>query len=278
MGADPTSLAFQGGKLGTEIAGTMGVGGAAANVAARSPTLAAKAPALIDAIRTAGMTAGGKTGAAGLATRAAGGAITGGAAAGLVNPEDAGMGAMIGGVAPGVVQAAGKVGQAVGNVVRGPQQTPELQAAIKVARDAGYVIPPTQAKPTLSNRVLEGFSGKITTAQNASAKNQAITNKLAAEAVGLPADAKITPDVLKSVRDAAGQAYDAIGQAGTVTPGSGYSAALDAIEAPFKKAAQGFPNAKPSPVLQLVESLRAPTFDASSAVAKIKELIPHGQY
>lgn len=270
MGAEPESLAFKGGKLGAEIAGTMGVGGALAGAAPAS--LAAKAPALVEAVKTAGMSAAGKTGAAGLATRMAGGALTGGAAAGLVNPEDAGTGAAIGAALPPALQAAGKVGQAVGRVIKGPEQTPELRAAVQAARDAGYVIPPTQAKPTLGNRMLEGFAGKLTTAQNASSKNQAVTNNLAAKAIGLPADTKITPDVIKSVRDVAGQAYEAIGQSGTVTPGASYASALNAIEAPFKKAAQGFPNAKPSPVLQLVESLRSPTFDAASAVAKIKEL------
>lgn len=270
MGADPESLAFKGGKLGAEIAGTMGVGGALAGAVPAS--IASKAPALVQAVKTAGMSAGGKTGAAGLATRMAGGALTGGAAAGLVNPEDAGTGAMIGAALPPALQVAGKAGQAVGRVLKGPQQTPELKAAVQAARQAGYVIPPTQAKPTLGNRVLEGFAGKLTTAQNASAKNQAVTNNLAAKAIGLPADTKITPDVIKSVRDVAGQAYEAIGQSGTVTPGASYASALNAIEAPFKKAAQGFPNAKPSPVLQLVESLRSPTFDAASAVAKIKEL------
>lgn len=270
MGADPESLAFKGGKLGAEIAGTMGVGGALAGAVPAS--IASKAPALVQAVKTAGMSAGGKTGAAGLATRMAGGALTGGAAAGLVNPEDAGTGAMIGAALPPALQVAGKAGQAVGRVLKGPQQTPELKAAVQAARQAGYVIPPTQAKPTLGNRMLEGFAGKLTTAQNASAKNQAVTNNLAAKAIGLPADTKITPDVIKSVRDVAGQAYEAIGQSGTVTPGASYASALNAIEAPFKKAAQGFPNAKPSPVLQLVESLRSPTFDAASAVAKIKEL------
>lgn len=272
MGANPDSLAFKTGKLGAEVAGTMGAGGAVSKALSAIPGVAARAPAALDAIRTAGFSAGGKTGAAGLATRMVGGGVAGGSSAGLVNPDDAAAGVMIGAALPPALQLAGKGGQAVGRVLRGPEQTPELKAAVEQARALGYVIPPTQAKPTLANRVIEGFSGKITTAQNASAKNQAVTNRVAAQAIGLPADTKLTPDTLKSIRDAAGQAYDAIGQAGTVTPGKAYATALDAIEAPFKQAAQGFPGAKPSPVIDLVESLRSPQFDASSAIAKIKEL------
>jgi hypothetical protein len=122
------------------------------------------------------------------------------------------------------------------------------------------------------NRTMEGIAGKITTAQNASARNQPVTNRLAATALGLPADTVLDPVVIKQVKDSAGAAYDALGQAGQITPGSAYTQALDSIAAPFKRAAQGFPGAKPSPVIDLVESLKSPTFDAADAVAMVKQL------
>jgi len=270
MGFDTESGAFAAGKLGGEIAGTLGTGGAIANVAGRA--LPASAAPVVEAIRTAGMSAGGVPGVAGLGVRTLGGGITGAASAGLVDPQSAGTGAIIGAATPGVVQLAGRAGQTAGNFIRGGTQTPEMAAAVNAARAQGYVIPPTQAKPSLANRILEGSSGKITMAQNASAKNQAVTNRIAAEALGLPTDTPITVDSLTNLRRAAGQAYDAIGQAGAITPGAGYSQALDKIAAPYLTAAQGFPGAKVSPVVDLVESLRSPTFDAASAVAKIKEL------
>lgn len=269
LGAEPDSLLYKGGKLTGEIAGTLGAGGAAANVLSRvAPRAAAAAPGLVEALRTSGMTAG----AGGMGTRMAGGAITGGLSAGLVNPEDAGTGAMMGGALPVVAKGAGMVGEKIGNTIRGPAQSADMAAAIQAARSQGYVIPPTQANPTLGNRLLEGMAGKLTTAQNASAANQGVTNRLAAEALGLPGDTKLTADVLKSVRDSAGQAYQAVGNAGTITPGAKYMQALDDIAAPHVKAMQGFPNAKASPVLDLVDSLKSPSFDAGSAVAKIKEL------
>lgn len=272
LGADTTSISFKGGKLAGEVAGTAGTGGLIANGLRAIPGVAAAAPGFVNAVRTAGMSAGPSTGVANLATRAAGGALTGGASAGLVNPEDAGAGAIIGGALPGVAQVAGKVGQKIGAVIRGPEQSPELAAAVTKARDAGYVLPPSQANPSLMNRALEGFAGKVSTAQNASAKNQTVTNKLAAETLGLAPDVKITPDVLKSVRDQAGQAYDVVSNAGTITPTQTYADALDKIAAPYVKASQGFPNAKASPVIDLVESLRSPSFDSGAAIAKIKEL------
>jgi hypothetical protein len=218
------------------------------------------------------MTAGGATGINGLALRAAGGAISGASQAGLVNPEDAGAGALIGGLAPGAIQLVGKGANLLGKVLTGPAQTPEMQAAVQAARDAGYVIPPTQAKPTLLNRVLEGVSGKLTTAQNASAKNADVTNGLAAKALGLSEDTPITVDSLQSLRKDAGRSYSAISGSGTIKPGQAYFDALDKIAEPHAVSAAGFPDAAPSPVLKMVESLKSPEFDASAAVAKIKEL------
>lgn len=282
LGAEPDSILYKGGKLAGEIAGTAGAGGAVANVIGKAlPAAATAAPRVaqaLEAIKTGGFslgtpaatTLGGK--AADLAIRTAGGAISGGASAGLVDPEQAKGGAIVGGILPGAAQAAGMVANKLGGIIRGPEQSADAISAIKAARDAGYVIPPTQAKPTLTNRLLEGFSGKITTAQNASARNQGVTNALANKALGLADDVKLTPEVLDDVRKAAGQAYDAIGQTGTITPAAGYTQALDKIAAPFLKTAQGFPNAKPSPVIDLVDSLKSPSFDAASAVEKIKQL------
>ena len=113
----------------------------------------------------------------------------------------------------GLGRLVGKTAQAV----RGPAQTPELAAGIQAARDAGYVIPPTQANPTLGNRLLEGLAGKITTAQNASARNQGVTNSLAAKALNLAPDTPLTPDVLKTVRQQASQAYEGVRSLGAVT-------------------------------------------------------------
>lgn len=140
--ASPDSNAFKVGELGTEIAGTSGVGGALAKV----PGVARYMPKLSEALRTGGFklgtpaatTLGGK--AADMATRVAGGAITGGASAGLVNPENAGTGAVIGGAMPPAVMAAGKAGSAVKNAVVG-KVSPEVVALYNRAKALGIEIP-----------------------------------------------------------------------------------------------------------------------------------------
>lgn len=207
MGADTSSPAYKVGKVGAEVAGTAGVGPALAATLKAAPVVAAVAPNLIRAIESGGMSAGTATGATNALTRVAGGAVTGGASAGLVDPSTAGSGALVGGALPAAAKVVGTAGNALGNLVRGPAQTPEAAAAIQAARDAGYVIPPTQANPTLANRLLEGLAGKITTAQNASARNASVTNDLVGADIGLPAGTTITPEVLEGLRKKAGEAY-----------------------------------------------------------------------
>lgn len=102
-GADPNSLEFKGSKLVAEVLGTAGAGGAAANVVTRvAPRVAAAALGLIQALRTGGMSANG----ANMGVRAAGGALNGALTAGLVNPDDAMTGAVLGGALPVAVKGA----------------------------------------------------------------------------------------------------------------------------------------------------------------------------
>lgn len=101
--------------------------------------------------------------------------------------------------------------QKLAGVLRGPEQSSQMAGAVEKARQAGYVIPPTQARESIVNRLLEGTAGKVSTAQNASAKNQEVTHKLVTKALGVSEGETITPELLKGIRQEAGQAYDAIG-------------------------------------------------------------------
>lgn len=218
MGANTDSTAFAVGKIGGEIAGTAGAGGAIGNTLARVPGAAVAMPGAINALRTGGMTTGQAVAPGAInalrdvGTRAVGGAVAGGASAGLVDPEQAAMGAAVGGALPVVLKGAGMAGNALGRAFRGPEVPQNVLQGAQAAREAGLVIPPTQVKPSLPNRLLEGFSGKITTAQNASAKNQPVINDLIATELGLPAGQQVTPQALNAVREEAGKAYQALAQ------------------------------------------------------------------
>ena len=209
MGVDTESLPFGAGKLLAEIAGTSGIGGVVGNALEKVPFIASKAPALIDAIKTYGMSANGAQGLGGVAARMGGGAITGGLSAGAVDPEDAGTGAMIGGAFPAATMLAGKAGDITGRVFgsRTPQANPRTLQTAKESMDAGYVIPPNMIKPTCKNSVVESISGKQATQQFASTENTKITEKLTRKALGIADDVPLTQGTMENLRKTAGKAY-----------------------------------------------------------------------
>lgn len=216
MGAQPDSFLYKAGKLGAEVAGTMGTGGLAANALTKvAPSAAAAAPGLIEALRTGGMSANGATGIGGMATRMAGGAITGGLSAGLVDPAEAKMGALIGGVAPVVVKGAGMIGekisersnQRLADALRDFERSAPRNQTIEESIKAGYVIPPATVDPSYKNRLLESISGKQATQQLASARNSKVTDDLVRQSLGLADNAPLTQGALEDLRRTAGGAY-----------------------------------------------------------------------
>jgi hypothetical protein len=145
--ADPNSLGFQSGDVFAQIAGTSGVGGLLAKGVNAVPALANAVPRLATALQSGGMALGGTpattiAGKAGeMALRTGAGAVTGGAMTGLVNPEEAGTGAMIGGGLPIATKAAGAVGKGIrsaGEHILGAM-TGTGSEAVKGAFKAGQV-------------------------------------------------------------------------------------------------------------------------------------------
>lgn len=213
VGAQPDSIFYKGGKLGGEVAGTAGIGGVAANglrAAARvSPALLPYMTPLAAAVETGGFRTGGLSGIPNVLTRVAGGAINGGLTAGAVNPEDAALGAAIGGAMPATTQLLGAAGDAAGKVFQKNTPTPN-QRTIDTAREAiaaGYVVPPNMVEPGFKNQVIESISGKQATEQVASNKNTAITEGVVRDALGIAPDVQLTQSTLEGLRKTAGKAY-----------------------------------------------------------------------
>lgn len=127
VGSDPDSLLYKAGKLGGEVAGTAGVG----TVLANGARAAGAAPELVASLATGGMRTGGAgSRLADIATRTAGGAATGAASTAIINPEDAGIGAIVGGTLPGAVKLAGASGNALSGLI-GDSAAKLMQSAIK---------------------------------------------------------------------------------------------------------------------------------------------------
>lgn len=242
------------------------VGGKVGNVLGQA-SLAAPAMLAPGANTYLGATAlGGLTGAAftegGVDERAKG--ALGGALGGIAGK---GLGDLIGWGAPKLAEklVAGRAAVQTANAGR--------DAAAMSAKQAGYVLPPADVNPSFMNEVLGGLSGKIKTAQVASARNQNVTNSLARKALGLADDAPLTADSLQAVRNtAATTGYAPIRQAGEVTADSAYTKALDAIAGQYQGAARSFPGAAKNPVSDMVESLRQQKFDAGDALDMVKVL------
>ena len=235
VGADPNSWMYKGFKLGGEVAGTAGAGGLIAK------PVAMVAPKLAAAISSGGMTANG----AGMLTRAAGGAINGGVSAGLINPEDAGMGTAIGAVAPGVIGLAGNLGKSIGekaaatraeNIAKFNRNAP-MRQTIKESVEAGYVVPPNLVQPSTKNAIIESFSGKQATSQLASVRNQDVTEKLVRQSLGLADDAPLNKSALEQIRKVEGGAYKRVGE---LSPAAEYD--LEALKQ-ARNEAQGWFNA-----------------------------------
>lgn len=115
MGAETDSLLYKGGKIGTEIAGTLPVGG----LLGRGAAALGATPRVVQALTTSGLQTGavpaGLVQRAGdMALRTAAGAASGGASAALVNPDDVGTGALYGAAMPGAIKVLGMAGHAAG--------------------------------------------------------------------------------------------------------------------------------------------------------------------
>lgn len=145
--------------------------------------------------------------------------------------------------------------------------------AARNASKQGYVIPPADLEPGMLSEAVSGLSGKIKTAQVASQRNQVVTDKLARQAVGLKPDDLLTADVLQTVRNqAAQQGYAPIRNAGVVQADKQFFQALDGIAATQQGAARSFPGLGENGVLELVEKLKQPAFDAGDAIDATKVL------
>lgn len=200
MGADPTSGAYKVGKIGAEIAGTAGAGGALAR------PVAAFAPQLASAIQTGGMVAQG----ASMPVRMAGGALAGGTMAGLVSPEDAALGAALGGALPGLVRAAGSAGQAVARQMRPALESSDLaRKALGMGAPLGVAdVAEGKAVKALRSVLNDApLTGGIGAAQNEA--KQKWFNRAVGEVFDA-ADDKLTPEVMDAAKKKMGAEFDRI--------------------------------------------------------------------
>lgn len=220
MGAEPDSMLYKGGKIGTEIAGTMGVGGALGKVAAKvAPSL----PIISNALASGGFNLGSaaNTGSGflpwlqNMGARVAGGAVTGGVASGAIDPQNAGVGAAIGAAAPPVIQGAGKLGAAIGSGIKNTFAVAPQNRALAEKAINQYEIPLGVSDITSSNTVKalrSVFNDAPLTGSIGAKQRDAVQqgfNKAVGNTFGAPAP-RLTNDVVTAAKKRMGDEFDRI--------------------------------------------------------------------
>lgn len=233
LGFDTNSKAFGVGKLTGEVAGTAGAGGVLANgVRALNATrMATGIEPIINGVahglESGGFRVGELAGtSAALPTRIATGALTGGAAAGMVNPSDATIGAAIGGTIPAIAQGLGLAAQKVGRSLTG-ETSPEVRALAQQAQDLNIQIPAdrlTNSRPLnalASSLNYVPFSGRAATeARMNSQLNQAVSRTFGQ-------DSSNVTQALRKAEDVLGSKFDTFLQSNNVQMTPKFSQALD---------------------------------------------------
>ena len=87
---------------------------------------------------------------------------------------------------------------------------PIQKATLQEAQKVGYVVEPSAVRQPTSK--LETVAGKASIAQEASARNQVVTNRLAAKSLGLPEDTPLSPSVLDALKRRVAAPYEEVEQ------------------------------------------------------------------
>lgn len=94
----------------------------------------------------------------------------------------------------------------------------QRQAVLGKGRELGLRVPPSQANPSATNRILESIAGKHATAQQASAANQNVAYRVAQQEAGLAPNEPIARETLKAARTRMVGPYEEIANLKTTGP------------------------------------------------------------
>jgi hypothetical protein len=172
-------------------------------------------------------------------------------------------------------KAAGNVAFQQAENIKAAARNAQKTAAARAANQKGYVLPPEDIGDGggALARVASGFGGKIKTAQEASHRNQPVTDRLARQALGLNEGDELTSTVLQNLRQQAAQrGYEPVKASGMIKADQQYFKALDDIAASQQGVSKSFPGLGDNGVLDLTAKLQQPLFDAGGAVEATKLL------
>lgn len=154
-----------------------------------------------------------------------------------------------------------------------PVTAKERQAV--VAQEKGYVLPVSEANPTLLNKFVTGWGGKIQTQQAASIKNQPVTNSLAKRALGIAEDQTLSADLLETVRANAGRSYRAVKESGVpIRLNKKFTQSLDDLSKDWRTAEKEYPELakNKSEINDLKKMLKKKSVSPTAAIEMVKDL------
>jgi len=200
----------------------------------------------------------------------------------LASAGGAAIGEQVGG-APGAAigsMVAPIVGSASyrGAVANRPQRSTSQIRTEAQARAEGYKFPPSETNPTIANRVLEGWAGKLTTRQMASSGNAEVTTRIAKRSLGIPDNRDITEGTLVQIRNNAGQTYESIKTFGASNnlrfrTDATFNRDVNRLGGDYKAAVREFPELARNPQIEtLQQSLRVPNVTPTASIELIKKL------
>jgi ribosomal protein L29 len=186
------------------------------------------------------------------------------ATTGTINPAQVFNEAAVGGLLTTPTALTGAI-----TTPRTPAVLDRKQQIAQAAINQGATLPPTQVNPSFINSILEGISGKQTTAQVASIKNQAVVNAQARKALGLADDVELTPKVLQDYRDVKGQAYEALKSNNAYYTDKKFINDINTKSADLQKLAN---TTDVSAELNVINGLKQMSFDGVGLVEQMKRL------
>lgn len=144
-------------------------------------------------------------------------------------------------------------------------------AAAKAAREAGYVLPPSQANPTAVNNVLESASGQVQTAKHAASRNQDLTNTLIKRSLGASDDVPAA-EAISAAQQKAGAAYEAVRALGTINADDKFMDAVSEATKAYEKTSKAFKSSKNPSIEALMDDMLKDSFDADTVVDMVRQL------
>jgi hypothetical protein len=150
-------------------------------------------------------------------------------------------------------------------------------ATVRAAQEKGYVITPGSVAPEGKNVLAERIAGKTNIEQIASVKNQAVTDRLARNAVGIDETAPLTSDAMKAIRaEEYLKGYEPIKQLGTIAADNNFIDDLIRVEGTYVGPNRSFKGAVPPEVDNLIKTYTVSDFNSADAVNATKVLKEQG--